>query len=628
MAPVAASALACPTLGNAMKERHAVVTEALGPSVWTKLHVQLSAGQIRRDMAALLPPTGHEGESAEGAYIVVRVLERAQRTPPLQESMWELPPLGSHGHPPPASQRRALRWPLPTGAAAAPATSADRPHRSGRALRRPSRYAGEEELEAMEPCEDEEMEEEEEGSLAGRAPAAELAAIAAPGASSGAPASGAASPLRGLHRLPSRQAESHAYMTVQDLHDMEEGAVPAVPPAPGRSPLMVGEYAGGSPYAHVAVQQAPPWLASQPAGLARSSALPPAGFTAAAGAALPFMQQAQHKLAGPAARALCSPQHAKAAQQELEHWMEQQRHRWRQGTLSDERRRRLEGLGVHFHAPHELSWEQHFAELLAFKEELGHADVPARWPPNPALAAWVEAQRRRWRGTQGAPLTAPQHSRLLSCGFQFELQQRGDEAWEARYTQLLQLQQQRGGSLGDKRVPAAGGLRQWATAQRQLWRQGALPPERASRLAALGLLRGARERWLDQLAELDGLVACLGLPAVHALLLLAPSPAAAAGMAEAAVRAAHGDGDAAPGSGSAVHGGSAASSRGAQGSGPTAGALEDLTGPRTVGAHPAAAAARWWFRHLRASAVPAKSVEALQARGLGSLLLLRNAVQK
>ena len=49
-------------------------------------------------------------------------------------------------------------------------------------------------------------------------------------------------------------------------------------------------------------------------------------------------------------------------------------------------------------------------------QEHGHANVPARWPPNPTLAAWVEAQRRRWRGTQGAPLTATQHSRLISCG--------------------------------------------------------------------------------------------------------------------------------------------------------------------------------------------------------------------
>lgn len=52
----------------------------------------------------------------------------------------------------------------------------------------------------------------------------------------------------------------------------------------------------------------------------------------------------------------------------LHAWLQQQRHRWRQGTLPDERRRRLEGLGLRFHAPHEVAWDQHFAKLLAFKE--------------------------------------------------------------------------------------------------------------------------------------------------------------------------------------------------------------------------------------------------------------------
>lgn len=149
---------------------------------------------------------------------------------------------------------------------------------------------------------------------------------------------------------------------------------------------------------------------------------------------------------------------------------------------------------------------------------------------------------------------------------------------------------------------------------------------RASRLAALGLLRGARERWLDRLAELDGLVACLGLPAVHALLMLAPSATAAAAMAEAAVQAAGG------GSGKAQEGSSSrcqerdtetSSSTGGGSSGggePTAGVLEDLASPR-LDPRAAAAAAGWWFRHLRSAAVPVKTVQALQARGLGCLLL-------
>lgn len=67
---------------------------------------------------------------------------------------------------------------------------------------------------------------------------------------------------------------------------------------------------------------------------------------------------------------------------------------------------------------------------------------------------------------------------LLPRRFQFELQQRGPDAWEGRYAQLLQLQQQRGGSLGARALPVEGGLRSWVAAQRWQWRQGALEPRR------------------------------------------------------------------------------------------------------------------------------------------------------
>lgn len=152
---------------------------------------------------------------------------------------------------------------------------------------------------------------------------------------------------------------------------------------------------------------------------------------------------------------------------------------------------------------------------------------------------------------------------------------------------------------------------------------------RASRLAALGLLRGAQERWLQRLAELDALAACLGLPALHALLLLAPSPSAAAALAEAAVQAAQGGtGEAQEGRGdwdagslsAGGGGGSGAGSNHAGGPMPALEELKQLAGPR-LRPHEAAAAARWWFRHLHAAPVPAKTVQALQARRLGCLLL-------
>ena len=48
-------------------------------------------------------------------------------------------------------------------------------------------------------------------------------------------------------------------------------------------------------------------------------------------------------------------------------WLQQQAHQWRQGTLPDDRRRRLEGVGVVFRAA-QSAWEQRFEELLLFQQ--------------------------------------------------------------------------------------------------------------------------------------------------------------------------------------------------------------------------------------------------------------------
>lgn len=160
-------------------------------------------------------------------------------------------------------------------------------------------------------------------------------------------------------------------------------------------------------------------------------------------------------------------------------------------------------------------------------QEFGHADVPYQWPRNPALASWVEAQRRRALGTQGAPLTPSQHSRLLSCGcdsqgmplpvlllsmpacllaavqtrsltpshphlplaatplcrFRFEVLR---EEWERRHAELLELQRQRSGQLTSAPLPAAGGLRGWAAGQRRQWQAGRLAPDRCAPAADQG----------------------------------------------------------------------------------------------------------------------------------------------
>lgn len=51
----------------------------------------------------------------------------------------------------------------------------------------------------------------------------------------------------------------------------------------------------------------------------------------------------------------------------LHPWLQQQLLQWRRGTLPDERRRQLEGLGVEFQA-HQAGWERRYEELLQFRQ--------------------------------------------------------------------------------------------------------------------------------------------------------------------------------------------------------------------------------------------------------------------
>ncbi|PSC68349.1 ammonium transporter [Micractinium conductrix] len=251
------------------------------------------------------------------------------------------------------------------------------------------------------------------------------------------------------------------------------------------------------------------------------------------------------------------------------HWalgttpLTKQQHQWRQGTLGDDRRRRLEGLGVQF-SGREAAWEARFQQLLQFKQEFGHADVPAHWPPNQGLANWAMTQRQRWLGGLGTPPTPLQQSRLLGCGFRV---QPLHDKWAQRYVQLCQLRQQRGGDLLSAPLPAQGGLAAWLSFQQWQWRAGRLSPERVARLEGLGVSRPAptrRLRWQQQVEAVDALVGAVGFPAAHALLVLAPANAAADMAAHAMHSSSGSSGGTSSGSRGLADGSSAAAPEGPQ----------------------------------------------------------------
>jgi hypothetical protein len=114
----------------------------------------------------------------------------------------------------------------------------------------------------------------------------------------------------------------------------------------------------------------------------------------------------------------------------LTRWRDKQRQKLRKGRLSPERKARLDALGFEWQPARprpartqktdplpkdSLSlWEWYYDRLLEFKQQHGHANVPASWPEDQALADWV---REQCEGRVYGRLHFGQLARLEKLGF-------------------------------------------------------------------------------------------------------------------------------------------------------------------------------------------------------------------
>jgi hypothetical protein len=142
-------------------------------------------------------------------------------------------------------------------------------------------------------------------------------------------------------------------------------------------------------------------------------------------------------------------------------------------------------------SPNELSnltarqikrWEQMFEKLVRFKEIHGHCNVPDRWPRNPQLAKWVDAQRTRRK--QGA-LPLYRYRKLIEIGFIFEVH---ETRWSERYAELQAFNKKRGHSNVPDNWRGNLKLAHWVTYQRTSYKQGILSQERIHKLEAIGFV--------------------------------------------------------------------------------------------------------------------------------------------
>lgn len=118
-----------------------------------------------------------------------------------------------------------------------------------------------------------------------------------------------------------------------------------------------------------------------------------------------------------------------------------QHRKWKKGessTLNEDRRQLLDDLGFVWSVQSAV-WEQQFEQLLKFKSEFGHSNVPANYTDS-SLYRFVVVQRRDYKLLQSGEskrMTPERQGKLESIGFAWNT---NDTRWMQRYSELKKFQ--------------------------------------------------------------------------------------------------------------------------------------------------------------------------------------------
>jgi hypothetical protein len=142
------------------------------------------------------------------------------------------------------------------------------------------------------------------------------------------------------------------------------------------------------------------------------------------------------------------------------------------------------------------AWEQIFSELVQFKKQYGHCNVPYNWSENPKLFMWVSRQRSAKKRGQ---LSDRQVSSLSDIGFVWD---QHDATWNEMYSALVKFKEIHSHCNVPAIQPHDRWLANWVDLQRQLLNEGALSEERIIRLDKVGFVWTTRDfKWYRYLEE-------------------------------------------------------------------------------------------------------------------------------
>ncbi|CAJ1943329.1 unnamed protein product [Cylindrotheca closterium] len=124
----------------------------------------------------------------------------------------------------------------------------------------------------------------------------------------------------------------------------------------------------------------------------------------------------------------------------LARWVKRQRYQYKLkqekmvSTLTDDRISQLESVGFVWDS-HAVAWGEHRLDLVQFKADFGHCNVPSAYEKNPSLSTWVKRQRRQnklfWSGSKST-MTMERFNALNKLGFSWEIKTRKNKIQGAR----------------------------------------------------------------------------------------------------------------------------------------------------------------------------------------------------
>jgi superfamily II DNA or RNA helicase len=173
----------------------------------------------------------------------------------------------------------------------------------------------------------------------------------------------------------------------------------------------------------------------------------------------------------------------------LANWVSAQRQFRKRGMIADNRVQLLDDLGFVWKSRNVGTWDDRFAEVVAFKAKYGHCNVPRSFSEDPKLAPFVNSMRiQRSKGT----LSEDRIARLDEIGFTWS-GENNKEKWHQMYDSLKCYHATHGDSNVPNKWKENPKLANWVSFQRQIRKRGMIADNRVQLLDDLGFVWDMRD---------------------------------------------------------------------------------------------------------------------------------------